>query len=248
LLTLTDDCDPETEFGFVFRHYWDPPSQLLFQQSSLVMTLTRCEGTQFLRATIQRRPVRSEANLCVWREQVTPFPADASSSDVFSPGAESLCCYDCYEQAYWSRDVASSTALHADEVHESQRQALYALPFLVPPGPVPLGFQWHGRVGSNVMNYEFVSAKKIRGMTVAFIRRHGWYTLTLPQIEGNALQQVTTERKGLSAFALHRGVVLEDRILDCIVAGSPDCRSYLNTRTLVVTRLVQASPYLDAQV
>ncbi len=244
LLHLREIEHSDTEFGFVLRHYWRPASELTYQQFSLIKPSSCGEETVLLRANVTRRPVRCEAGRHVWREKSVTFTGQSPSSEVLETqsGEEELCCYDRYEQAYRTRGLSSRHTPHPDDLEQARRQALYALPFIVPPGPVALGSKWHGRAGCDVMNYELVSSEKVGEMTVVFIQRHGWYTSLIPESEDEDLHPVITERKGLTGFALHRSVVLEDRIVDRVVEASPELGCCIGTRSLVMTRLLQSCP------
>ena len=240
LLHLKVIDHPDTEFGFVLRHYWNPASILSFQQCLLIKQGAHCEDSDLVRASVTRHLVRCEANCCVWREETVPV-IDGSSDRYFGKtraSEERLCFYDCCEQAYWTRDVLSSETSLPKNLAKAQSQALYAIPFIVPPGPVPLGFKWHDRVGNDAMDYELVSSEMLGDMTVLFIRRHGRYTVLIP--EGDAFCSITTEREGLTAFALQRSVILEDRFVDRVIEASPELGSCVNARSLGVTRLVQS--------
>ncbi|NQT11641.1 MAG: hypothetical protein HQ582_02760 [Planctomycetes bacterium] len=246
LLPLKEVVRENTEFGFLLRHYWIPATVLTFRQSSRTPlsdgTVQQCE------LEIERRMARCRSNECLWREkirQVGPGKDSGERSDVLI--SEMLCSYDCYEQTYASAEPVLFAPPTADQKEEARRQALCRLPMLVPPGPVPIGFSWYGKVGDDYMNYRLEAEEQVGETSVLVIRREGRYTRWLPEEAMNSgIAQQTTpvvaERQGVTLFAWDRGTVLEDRFMEYIVDGGERSASRVGMANQVVTRLVRSCP------
>jgi hypothetical protein len=158
-----------------------------------------------------------------------------------------LCSYDCYEQTYASAKPILFAPPTADQKTEARRQALYRLPMLCPPGPVPIGFAWYGKVGDDYMNYRLEAEERIGETSVLVIRREGRYTIRLPKepsIPGDEAREipVVTERKGITLFAWNRGAVLEDRFLDRVIHADSRLPWQFGVTNQVVARLIRSSP------
>ncbi len=214
LLPLKETYRENTEFGFLLRHYWIPATELRFRQSSLVTAADGNVERQELR--IDRQMARCRSNECTWREKIRPVTetngngADAEAAAVMS---EMLCSYDCYEQTYVSAPPILFELPASDPKKEARRQALYRLPMLVPPGPVPVGFSWYGKVGDDYMNYRLEAEQHVGETSVLVIRREGRYTTWLPEEatnsgNGQETTPVVIERQGVTLFAWNRGTVL----------------------------------------
>jgi hypothetical protein len=176
-----------------------------------------------------------------------------------------LCSYDCYEQTYASAKPILFAPPTADQKTEARRQALYRLPMLCPPGPVPIGFSWYGKVGDDYMNYRLEAEERLGETSVLVVRREGRYTTWVslesarPAGGGSAETSieargggaiaipVVTERKGITLFAWNRGAVLEDRFEDHVVEADECLASTRGAMNHVVTRLIRSCPENLAQ-
>lgn len=158
--------------------------------------------------TIVRRPARCDADVCCWRETV-------GGSTVF-------CIYDRSEQTFRTREIHCEKS-EPEEEKAARVQAFLHQPILTPLLPIPLGFQWHvATEDGDYMDLTLDSETRLGDMPVLFIRRKGRFT---DQIG-------TVQREGITAYALERSVVLEDRTRDVLVETG------LETRT--VTKLIQS--------
>jgi len=250
LLPLKETYRENTEFGFLLRHYWLPATILTFRRSSLV---TFPDGTtRQVESEIERRMARCRSDHCLWRERITPLAAgdgngDGSAKDLKE--TENLCCYNCYDQTYRQVSVKSYIAnepLAPVDALEARRRALYEMPILFPPGPNPVGFAWYAKVGDDYMNYRLDADERIGDTSVLIIRREGRFTLSLPAEQTTDLNRktilVTLEYKGVSVFALHRSVVLEDRFMDRIVESGDCVKLPISSAKQVVIRLIRSTP------
>ena len=172
LLPLKEIYRENATFGFLLRHYWIPAAELRFRQSSRVTAPDGSVHRHELR--IDRRMARCRSNECTWREKVYPVTA-ASGNGTDSPAvatSEMLCSYDCYDQTYVSaRPILFELAVGHQKV-EARRDALYRLPMLAPPGPVPIGFSWYGKVGDDYMNYRLEAEEHLGETSVLVIREN----------------------------------------------------------------------------
>ncbi len=261
LLPLKETYRETTQFGFLLRHYWIPATVLTFRQSSL---LTLPDGREErLELTIERQMLRCRSNECLWREKIRP----ARSAEVKAATAEGvpllsemLCAYDCYEQTYATDKPILFKPPTPAEKTEARRQALYRLPMLFPPGPVPIGFCWFGKVGDDYMNYRLEAEERLGETSVLVVRREGRYTtwVSLESVRGGngsstetpveaagggaSAIRVVTERKGITLLAWNRGTVLEDRFGDRVVSAFGPLASNVGATSQVVTRLVCSCP------
>jgi hypothetical protein len=261
LLPLKETYRENTEFGFLLRHYWIPATVLTFRQSS---RMTLPDGRMdWAELEIERKMARCRSNECLWREKVRPAGApNGSDADPESvrPLSEMLCSYDCYEQTYASDKPLLFRPPGPDQKTEARRQALYRLPMLCPPGPVPIGFSWYGKVGDDYMNYRLEAEERLGETSVLVVRREGRYTtwvsrqsarsaggsstetpIEAPRGGVNAIR-VVTERKGITLFAWNRGAVLEDRFEDRVVEADGCLASTAGAMSQVVTRLIRSCP------
>lgn len=266
LLPLREVVRENTEFGFLLRHYWIPATVLAFRQSSRTSlpdgTVQQCE------LEIERKMARCRSNECLWREkicQVAPGNGEGERSGVLI--SEMLCSYDCYEQTYASAKPVLFVPPTADQREEARRQALYRLPMLVPPGPVPIGFTWYAKAGDDYMNFRLEAEQRVKETSVLVIRREGRYTVMLgnggtdsdgrcwslatavsqeqrPSHSdiGHEPSPVVIERRGVTLFAWDRGAVLEDRIRDQVVDGAASLSSLKGSTTQSIVRLVRSAP------
>lgn len=248
LLALKETYRENASFGFLLRHYWIPATVLRFRQSSRVTGPNGNVKRQELQ--IDRRMARCRSNECTWRESTTPLPT-AKRNRAFSAGrvtiTDTLCSYDCYDQTYVSAKPVLFELPTEEQKEEARRQALYSLPLLVPPGPVPIGYAWHGKVGDDYMNYRLETEQRVGETSVLIIRREGRFTRWLSKearhpSNGRVTTPIVTERQGVTVFAQHRGVVLEDRYLDQIVDADGNLDFSKGMTKQVVIRLTRSSP------
>lgn len=244
LLPLKETYRESTEFGFLLRHYWIPATQLTFRQSS---RMTLPDGrTDWVELEIERKMARCRSSECLWREKIRPV-VGANGKGEHSATSEMLCSYDCYEHAFHTAKPILFAPPTPDQKTEARRQALYRLPMLSPPGPVPIGFSWYGKVGDDYMNYRLDTEEQVGETSVLVIRREGRYAtrLQIPQEPADGETKripVVIERKGVTLFAWNRAVVLEDRFTDHLVQGHNDLASILGMTKQVVTRLIRSCP------
>jgi hypothetical protein len=188
------------QFGFLLRHYWMPATELTFER-------TTCSGAEKKSETIVRRLARCDSDVCCWRET----QGDSSVLQI----------YDRSNQTLRTREITDHEALPESE-RDARIQAFQHIPILPPLLPIPLGFQWHVATDEgDFMDFTLESETKIGDMPVLFVQRKGRFF-----VEGTGI----VEREGITAFALERSVVLEDRVSD-VVDG---------VETYIVTKLVQS--------
>jgi hypothetical protein len=277
LLPLKETYRENTEFGFLLRHYWIPATALTFRQSSRTTfpdgRVEQCDSE------IERKMARCRSNECLWREKTRrdtgtgsicrSGPEGASHKLYLSPfpeapaTSEMLCSYDCYEQTFHSAKPILFAPPTAEQKTEARRQALYSLPMLCPPGPVPIGFSWYGKVGDDYMNFRLEAEERLGETSVLVIRREGRYTvwlggcpyfrptkMGLPPSELDGEQKtipVVVERQGITLFAWNRGAVLEDRYIDRVIEAEGNLATVVGTTNQVVTRLIRSCPENLAQ-
>ncbi len=254
LLALKETYREITEFGFLLRHYWIPATVLTFRQSSRT---TFPDGRVEQRELgIERKMARCRSNECLWREKVRPMAAEGDGEQPLL--SEMLCSYDCYEQTYASAKPILFAPPTAEQKTEARREALYRLPMLCPPGPIPIGFCWYAKVGDDYMNYRLDAQDHIEETSVLVIRREGRYTTWVAEISprtpcaGSSGQSVAggepkmiplvTQRQGVTLFAWNRGAVLEDRFLDRVVKASGSLASTVGAMNQAVSHLIRSCP------
>jgi hypothetical protein len=238
LLPLKETYRETTQFGFLLRHYWIPATILTFRQSQKT---TFADGrTEQCDLEIERTMARCRSNECLWREKIRPVIGTNGDRPILS---EMLCSYDCYEQTFHSAKPILFALPTAEQKTEARRQALYHLPMLCPPGPVPIGFSWYGKVGDDYMNYRLEAEERLGETSVLVIRREGRYTMWLPesQDEQKAVP-VVAQRQGITLFAWNRATVLEDRFLDSVVEANGQLASVVGRTNHAVTRLIRSCP------
>jgi hypothetical protein len=255
LLPLKETYRENAESGFLLRHYWIPATALTFRQSS--RTTSPDGRVEHCDVEITRKMARCRSNECLWREKVRVITVDRIARHPLV--YELLCSYNCYEQTFAFTEPTMSVPSTPDWKTESRRRALYCLPMLVPPGPVPLGFCWYAKVGDDYMNFCLDAEERVGGGTsVLVIRREGRYTTRVGDLsdarparlglspsseedEATAIP-VVVHRQGVTLFAWNRGVVLEDRFLDRIVEASGPSSSVVGTVNQGVARLIRSCP------
>ena len=242
LLPLKETYRENTEFGFLLRHYWIPATILTFRQSSrMTFPDGRVEQSD---VEIERRMARCRSNECLWREKIR-LVAGIDGNGERPILSEMLCSYDCYDQTYHADKPIPFALPTAEQKLEARREALYRLPFLCPPGPVPIGFTWYAKVGDDYMNYRLDAEERVGDTSVLVIRREGRHTASVPlkQTDGETqMISVTKERQGVTLFAWNRGAVLEDRFFDRAIALDGDSTSLAGTTNHAVTRLIRSCP------
>lgn len=103
--------------------------------------------------------------------------------------------YNRSEQTYRTREILGFTEIPEDE-NEARNNAFLHVPVLTPLLPIPLGFQWHVASENGYMNFTLDSLHD----DTAIISRNGIFS--------------GRERNGVTAIAVERSVILEDRYHD----------------------------------
>ena len=256
LLPLKEVFEENTEFGFLLRHYWIPATNLTFRQSMVRIT-SAAESTRS-ELLIERQMARCRSNECTWREKVfAPLsPRTGASIWESTPFRETFCSYDCYDQTY-VEDEPIRFALPSNEKEKlmARQEAIARLPFLSPPGPVPVGFGWYSKAGTSHMNFCLESKEVVGETSVLAIKREGRVVVQLSldgQIDYSTkstqeeFSTAIVERKGITLFAWSRGVVLEDRFEDRVIETCDPSASLQEARTRAVLRLVRSTPTEDS--
>lgn len=244
LLALREIGPTEREFGFLLRHYWIPATELDYRQA---WRLTLPDGAvHHGGCDIHRAMARCRSNECLWRETIR-WPVSAEHNAADSVLSELLCSYDCYDQTYASARPIAFAPPAAEQKVEARRQALYRLPMLVPPGPVPLGFAWYARVGDDYMNFRLETEEQIGTTPVLVIRREGRYTVRLARETagtngGHEPMSIVTERKGVTITATNRCAILEDRVWERVVEASGATAGCVGVTNEIITRLIRSRP------
>lgn len=206
LLRLVGTRTTTDRFGFLLRPYWTPATDLLYKNTIRRVTATGDEHCERFRRLLC--PVKIDAEKFTWRE----------SRDGFDP---ELCEYDRVKQTL--------RVLPPNDRDQNERDAaFFRLSILVPPLPIPAGFRWHVDYGEARLDFLLESVRRIKGMTVLFIRRQG-------RLDGSSV----VIRQGITAYALERSVVLEDRTLDTV--REKDSDDGHSTRIWTESRLVRSS-------
>ncbi len=213
LLPLVPFRRMSTDYGYLLRHYWMPSGELryLLHRSERNGAAERHENGFRI-----KRSMKFDADLFVWREK---YVGDNDVEMIrYAPCTEneSLCEYDRSKQHLRMRSPLD----HANTT-ENRNEAYWALPILPPLLPIPLGFRWHVRHGDDTLDFMLESSIFVHDMEVLFIRRHGRFTLPGYFRDNRFIEQnIVVHREGISAYALDRSVVLEDRIRDRIDSGA----------------------------
>ncbi|TVS20157.1 MAG: hypothetical protein EA424_05370 [Planctomycetaceae bacterium] len=245
LLPLKEVDRERTDFGFLMRHYWMPVTDLRFRHS---FRLLPPDGpVKRLESQIDRRMARCRANECTWRETFTPLNSMRIAEQEDAAVCETLCSCDCYDQTYVSAKPGLFALPSEEQKNDARRRALYCLPFLHPPGPVPVGSSWHGKVDPDYMNFCLEAEEQIGETSVLIIRREGHCVLSVPvgeagTPEGQKVARVVIKRTGVTVFAWARSVVLEDRFFDRVVEAEDAVKPKVGTASQVIFRLVRSCP------
>ena len=173
LLPLKETYRENTEFGFLLRHYWMPAT--ISSSGNRHARRSRTERwSSATRRSSARWPDAVRTSVCgVKRRTCSRRPMETGAHFAV---AETLCSYDRYEQTFHSAKPILFAPPTPDQKTEARRQALYRLPMLVPPGPVPIGFCWYAKVGDDYMNYRLDAEEELGETSVLVIRREGRYT------------------------------------------------------------------------
>ncbi len=200
LLPLVGVRRMSRQFGYVLRHYWMPATELTFQR-------TTCRGSEPpVSETIVRRLARCDSDVCCWREMIDD--------------ATVLRIYNRSDQTLRTREITGHESRPESE-RDARIRAFVHVPILTPLLPIPLGFRWHVATDEgDFLDFTLESVTEVGDMPVLFVRRQGRF-----QCDG-----VTVERNGITAYALDRSAILEDRTCD-VVDG---------VETITVTKLVQS--------
>jgi len=193
------------EFGFLLRHYWMPGTELTYERV-----------TESTRARIVRRPGKCNADAIWWRETVQDSSDDSVRSVCF-------CIYDRSAQTFRTQGILDET-IEPESIEDARIQAFWNQPILTPLLPIPLGFQWHVSAENGYMDFLLESETTVGDMPVLFVRRYGRFTL-----DGSG----PVEREGITAYALDRSVVLEDRTRDRLVDTGQEAQ-------LTITKLTKS--------
>lgn len=213
------------EFGFLFRHYWMPGTRLTYHRTQFYDTKNN-EAVPVIKRIFQH-PGPCTADIFLWREIVQNI-----SDDPVEQAAERFCIYNRSTQTFRTRNIIGNENWPESE-EDARLQAMLHQPILTPLLPIPLGFQWHVAGETGYMDFQLESETKVADMTVLFIRRKG--RLAMKEIGD-------MDREGMTAYALERSMILEDRICDHIAST--------RTRTLTLTKLVESAiiPSLSEEV
>ncbi len=195
-------------FGVLLRHYWMPATQLRYEK-----TVTERGCDQPDRFQTVRRMVRCDADTCWWREKTTCTENGVARLWSVSP-QEQLCIYNRLEQTFRTRDILVRESL-PESIDDARIQAFLRQPVLTPLTPIPVGFRWHVRSETGYMEYFLPSETNVNGMPVLWIRRQGTFEIQEYYRNGEKISgNFTVEREGVTAFALERSMILEDRTHD----------------------------------
>ena len=217
-----------TEFGYLFRHYWIPATNLRYETSTVQLFPDGHMSVN--RRSITQRMTKCDANSCTWREKTTLLDEAHEEQYRFYPASEgeSICEYDRSQQAFYERAIGSSGETSRIT---AQQHALLRQPILTPLLPIPCGFQWHVRAkqadeNADYLEYTLESVRQINGMTVLFVRKRGEFYLDgLLRYKGftwrfgtPSYARLRIVRSGITAYSLDRSVVLEDRTHDVVMS------------------------------
>ena len=214
LLSLTNYRKTTTEFGYVFRHYWVPDTELAYQ-----VTMSQsgpCQVGLPSERLIRMCPAQFDADHCLWREIVVRPDDNAFSRIACHPPrkSESLCLYNRSEQSFRTSEILGFDRW-PDDLTEARKQAFLQIPLIAPLLPIPLGFQWHVRDEDSYLDFTLETKLSCGLMPVLIIRRRGEIRLSQYYQGAVSVQQpVLIQRQGITAYALNRSVILEDRTRD----------------------------------
>lgn len=224
LLPLVGVRRMSTAFGYLLRHYWVPATELRYR-----ITTCQSDSTDRLRRetrTVVRKMVQCDADQCAWIESPSDNGTMREEAIRFSPirmeETEMLCRYDRSRQTF-SRQALNDFHSPVPDDSEARGLAFLHQPILTPLLPIPLGFQWFVGDGNGHLDFTLESATVVGTMPVLFLRRHGVFSVDRLYRGNEPVDgRFSIKREGITAYALERSVVLEDRTFDRIsAAGSP---------------------------
>lgn len=223
LIRLSGFRQMSTEFGYLLRHYWIPASQLTMQ----ITTRQKIPGKKTLKTVkwTEQRMVKCDADQCVWREKVRRIDQAHQFMVQFSRPRvdEHICTYNRSEQTFRSHHVKRFTPLPKQE-YDARNEAFLQQPILTPLLPIPLGLTWHVRNEEGYLEWTLESVENVDGMTVLFIRRHGEILMDTMYLSGHSTRyRYRIHRQGVTAYALERSMILEDRTYDRLESLDSPC-------------------------
>ncbi len=233
LLPLAPWRKMSSGFGYLLRHYWIPATKLTLRR---VTSQEHPDGTSRASETrFERTMLRCDADQCVWRDRLLETDGHEGTLLRFSrPSATNeLSYYNRSEQTFRVRPVPGLARWPEDE-REARNQAFLCQPLLNPLLPIPVGFSWHVRNEGDYMDFTLEAANVCGDVTVLTIRREGEFYLNEYHLDGTCHDhRFKIVRRGITAYALERALILEDRTLDR-VSDSSEING-LATRTIQTT-------------
>ena len=220
LLELVGFRKTTTEFGYLLRHYWMPDTEIQFR----VVTEQHAPNgdMQTAEQIIRQTPAKCDADRFFWREHVLKRHGEENliHCSPFRPD-ETLCVYDRSAQTFrWGRPLDFERQPVTDV--EAMSQAFLSQPVLTPLMPILVDFAWHVRHDEGYLDFTLESATWQGEMTVLFIRRKGKFRLNAFYRDGQRYEQdYLVEREGVTAYALERSMILEDRTRDVLRSAKP---------------------------
>jgi hypothetical protein len=238
-VTLVGVRKMTSEFGFLLRHYWTPITNLYYRLSVQQRRADRQKS--FLTQTMKQSMEKCDADRCVWRQSILDSSDQKQEMIGLVPSQteEILCEYNRSIQTFQANSIFDFTTSPVD-MEKAQVQAFLRLPILCPLLPVSLGFQWYIKSKHGYLNFQLESMSVVREMTIVFIRRKGFFSLDHFFQNGNIFShRFQVKREGLTAYALERSIILEDRVHDTIrdSAGILDGINMWTTKCLTQSSL-----------
>ena len=93
--------------------------------------------------------------------------------------------------------------------------------------PFPLGFSWHVRNEEGYLEYTLESTATYGEMLVLMIRRKGEFRLRhYYHYKKEYPHEYLVRREGVSAYAINRSIVLEDRTHDVYLSNDPESKNH----------------------
>lgn len=206
------------EFGFLLRHYWMPETVLTYESTTEQQSLLSDLSVHSVR--ISRRMLKCDADICTWRERKETHKRQTNPVR-FSPDFENrICTYDRFNQTFTVRTNSHEACL------DGRTQAFLNQPVLNLLLPVPLEFCWHvTSKDDDYMEFMLESQTIVGDMPVLFIRRKGRFSLDAYFYNDDLYEErFEIKREGVTAYAPHRSIVLEDRTRDTIVKTEQNSR------------------------
>lgn len=250
LIQLTRWRKMSTGFGYLLRHYWMPATRLTWKR--VTQQHLREDGeTLTSEDSWKRTLLKCDADQCVWRDDFLETDRQNKHLVRFSlpHAAREIHYYNRSEQTYRVRPVPGLLRWPEEE-QAARNQAFLQQPLLNPLLPIPVGFQWHVRNEGDYMDFTLSSAASCEGeMTLLLIRRKGVFHLNKFFIDQTAYDhRFKIVRHGLTAYALERAMILEDRAYDRLQSVSApseiDGMETWNTVTLLKSKLLEGETSL----